>query len=281
MAPRAKRSTRRNNKRFKNKRVNISNKQVAKIAKKVNQQTTVIKRHDFAGVNQLMPFGTSQNGLITAQTMRVFAPLQLNKDGSNSASADFHNRESQRIYARNCMFKMNVQPHRQYVQPFQIRLLCGYYKGDDNDGTQGVGLTPAALKVLYPNINDAVYTKNTGHKDYYWKYRKTFTFCPRQLYNGIQEYPTEDDQSEIDSALWLPKDISYNFRFNRIHEYEDSDSDSLNGWTPIIVVQCMPLEGGQVFTRPNIESDIASGSIGTTPSPLLRISMITYFNDCH
>ena len=259
----------------------ISKKQVAKVAKKVSQQTTIIKRHAFAGLDQLCPYGTSPNGLFTGATFRVFLPLNISKDTSGSNSANLNARESARIFARNCQFQCNVQPSNQYLQPFQMRLMAGYYKGDDNAGTQGAGVLPATLKTLYPEINDMPYTKNVGQRDYYWKYKKTFNFCPKQLYDGVDESNAlgGEDASHVTNSLWMPRTIKYNFRFNRVHEYEDADGDSLNGWTPLIVLQCMPLEGGTAFTRPNIESD-QSNNKGAAPTPVLHTSMITYFNDC-
>lgn len=164
-----------------------------------------------------------------------------------------------------------------------MRLMAGYYKGDDNAGTQGAGLLPVTLKTLYPEINEMPYTKNAGQRDYYWKYKKTFNFCPKQLYDGVDETSLiagQPDKSHVTNSLWMPKTIKYNFRFNRVHEYEDADGDSLNGWTPLIVLQCMPLEGGTGFTRPDIESDQNTNK-GASPSPVLHTSMITYFNDCH
>lgn len=260
----------------------ITPKQTAKVVKKTLNQTTIIKRHAFQGLEQLCPYGTSPNGLFQGQTFRVFLPLALAKDTNETAASDFNNRESSRIYARNCQFKCNVQPNSKYMAPFQMRIMAGYYKGDDNDGTQGGGLTPAVLKTLYPNIQDLPYTRNDGQRDYYWKYRKTFNFCPKQLYDGVAEHMpgVTEDESQVNRSLWMPRSFSYNFRFNRIHEFETAESDTLNGWTPLIVVQCMPLEGGPTFSRPNIETDLDNNNIGS-PSPLLNVSMVTYFNDCH
>lgn len=280
MAPKGKRNLKRGNKRHKGKSKPVTKRQVAKVAKQVTTQTTIIKRHAFSGIDRICPFGTSPNGLNSAESFRVFLPLALNKDTTNANASDLNNRESARIYARNCQFKCNVQASTKYIQPFQMRIMAGYYKGDDNDGTQGHGLSPSTLKTLYPEINDLPYTKNIGQRDYYWKYRKTFNFCPRQLYDGEDEYPGQADQSEVNRALWMPRSFGYNFRFNRIHEFEDADADSLNGWTPLIVVQCLPLEGGTMFTRPDIETDLDNNQ-GASPTPVLHCSMVTYFNDCH
>lgn len=276
------RSLKRGNKRRSRKAKSITPKQSAKIVKKVTSQTTIIKRHEFAGIDKLCPFGTSPNGLFSGETFHVFLPLALSKDTAESSASDFNNRESSRIYARNCQFRCNVQASNKYLQPFQMRIMAGYYKGDDNDGTQGTGLNPQTLKTLYPKINDLPYTRNDGQRDYYWKYRKTFNFCPKQLYDGIAEHMpgVQDDESQVNRSLWMPRTFTYNFRFNRVHEYEDGDSDSLNGWTPLIVVQCTPLEGGTMFTRPNVVTDL-DNNLGASPTPVLHCSMVTYFNDCH
>lgn len=243
-------------------------------------RSVIIKRHPFPGIDRVIPFGTSVSGLVSNQTFKIFYPLQLPKSSANSNADDFNNRESNRIYARNCSFQCHIQPRSLTLEPFQIKMMCGYFKGDDNLGTGQ--LTEAQLKALYPEINNLPYTRNNGQRDFYWKYVKTWTLCPRQLYDGVAEHMpgVMDDQSQVNRALWLPKQINYNFKFNKLFTYESDEGDALNGWMPLIAIQCLPLEGGTAFTRPDLEGDL-SAAAGSYPSPTLHCSMVTYFNDCH
>lgn len=238
-------------------------------------RSVIIKCHKFPAMDRVIPFGTSQNGVIQGQTFKIFYPLLMTKSQYNSNADDFNNRESNRIYARNCKFQCHVQPRSVTMEPFQIKIMCGYFKGDDNIGTGQ--LSESSMQTLYPEINDLPYTKNTGQRDFYWKYRKTYTLCPRQLYDGIDE---ASDESQVNRALWLPKEINYNFRFNKLFTYESDEGDALNGWMPLIAIQCLPLEGGTAFTRPDLETDL-DGAAGSYPSPTLHCSMVTFFNDCH
>lgn len=259
------------NKKSKQKKV------VKKAVKESLAKSVIVKRHAFTGLDRIMPFGMNVSN-VSLDSFRLFFPLHLSKSTANSNADDFNNRESNRIYARNCQFWCNIQPRTTCIEPFQIRIMAGYFKGDDNTGTGQ--LTSQALKTLYPEINDLPYTRNTGQRDFYWKYTRTYNMCPKQLYNGTDETYPAPDESQADRALWLPKDLKYNFRFNRLYDYEDDEGDSINGWTPLIAVQCLPLEGGTAFTRPDIETNI-SGNVGAYPGPLMHVSMVTYFNDCH
>lgn len=249
-----------------------------KAVKTALNHSVIVKRHAFPGMDRIRPFGNSVDGLIVGQTFRVFYPLLMAKSVSNSNADDFGNRESNRIYARNCKFTCNVQPPPTLTEPFQIKMMCGYFKGDDNIGTGQ--LTNAQLKTLYPEIHNFPYTKNVGQRDFYWKYTKIITMCPKQLYNGTDEtYPAEDE-SQADRALWMPRTINYNFKFNKLFTYETDEGDALNGWVPLIALQCQPLEGGTAFTRPNNEAGFSDPK-GANPGPLLHMNMVTYFNDCH
>lgn len=260
-------------------KVKTKKKIIKRAVKESLNKSVIIKRHPFTGIDRLLSFGTDVSGL-QLKTFRLFFPLQLSKSSSNSNADDFNNRESNRIYARNTQFWMNVQTPSTQMEPYQIRIMCGYFKGDDNSGTGQ--LTDQNLKTLYPEINNLPYTKNIGQRDFYWKYEKVINMCPKQLYNGTAEPYTNPggDESQSDRALWMPRDFKYNFRFNRLYDYESDEGDSLNGWTPLIAVQMLPLEGGTAFTRPNFETDIDAAA-GNNKCPLMHVSMVTYFNDCH
>lgn len=248
------------------------------IQRSVMNKTVITKKHLFPGISGIRPFGSDDNdqGVINNQTFYIFNPLNIEKTNTNAPADDWANRESSKIYARNTTFSMKVKPDNLFLEPFYIKVLAGYFKGDDNAGTQS--LTPASLKSLYPDIDNGIYTKHTGQRDFYWKYQKKRLVCPKQIYdsNGSDD---QQLQSEPMRALVCPFTMTYNFRFNRVHEYESTDGDSLQGWTPVIAVQCMPLEGNSPFQRRTLEGDLQVP--GSRPGPILDVVMTTYFNDCH
>jgi len=254
------------------------------LAQFVKNQSVITKKHLFPGLNGIRPFGSDDNdsGIVSNQQWRIFHPMNLHKEATQSPANDWGDRESSKIYAKNTSFKMRVTPDQLFLEPFYVRILAGYFKGDDNVGTQG--LTNASMKTIYPEIDSGKYTRNTGQRDFYWKYEKTRLVCPKQIYdsNGSDNATTGMGQVELDEpmrALVCPFEMNYNFVHNRIHSFEDSDGDSLNGWTPIIAVQCLPLQGNNPFLRKTLEGDTSNP--GSRPGPVLDVVMTTYFNDCH
>lgn len=254
------------------------------IANFVKNQSVITKKHLFAGLNGIRPFGGDDhdNGIILNNKWKVLHPLNLSKQVGATAANDWGDRESSKIYAKNTTFQMRVTPDPLFLEPFYVRVLAGYFKGDDNVGTQGI--TEASMGVLYPEIDSGKYTRNTGQRDFYWKYENTRLICPKQIYdsNGSDNATTAMGQVEAAEpmkALVCPVDMKYNFIHNRVHSYEDSDGDSLQGWTPIIAIQCVPLQGSTKFDRKTLEGDTTV--IGTRPGPILDIVMTSYFNDCH
>lgn len=254
------------------------------VANFVKNQAVITKKHLFPGYNGIRPFGsdTHDNGVVNNQQWKLFTPLNMSKQVGETPANDWGDRESSKIYAKNTTFKMRVTPSTDFLEPFYVRILAGYFKGDDNVGTQG--LTAASMKVLYPEIDSGKYTRNTGQRDFYWKYDKTRLVCAKQIYdsNGSDNATTAMGQVEAAEpmkALICPFNMDYNFIHNRVHSYEEHDGDSLQGWTPIIAVQCMPLQGNGEFTRKTLEGDLTAP--GLRPGPVLDVVMTTYFNDCH
>jgi hypothetical protein len=237
----------------------------------------LIKGHKFAGHDDMSLFGTAPAGgeSYDPKEWYIFNPLMLNRI-SNATPSDT-DRQSNQIFARNSRAEFQIIPSKRCIQGFQVRLCAGFFKGDDNKGTQG--LVSNDLKVIYPDIHTLLNSKqNPATDDFKWNYSKTYTFVPRQIYDEDTE---EGDHTGADRtlvALWTPRTIKFNFKFMRKHSYEGADGDSLNGWNPIICLQCKPLEGGTTFTRPTLP---ASADVGVNPSPRIHSSMLTYFNDIH
>tara|TARA_B100000519_G_scaffold197154_1_gene204536 strand:+ start:588 stop:1454 length:867 start_codon:yes stop_codon:yes gene_type:complete len=235
----------------------------------------LIKGHKFAGHDDMSLFGTAPAGgeSYDPKEWYIFNPLMLNRV-SNATPSDT-DRQSNAIFARNSRAEFQFIPSKRCIQGFQVRLCAGWFKGDDNKGTQG--LMSNDLKVIYPDIHTLLNSKqNPATDDFKWIYSKTYTFVPRQIYDEDTE---EGDHAGADRtlvALWTPRTIRFNFKHMRKQTYEGADGDSLNGWNPIICLQCKPLEGGTAFTRPTLP---ASADTGVNPSPRIHSSMLTYFND--
>jgi hypothetical protein len=235
----------------------------------------LIKGHKFAGHDDMSLFGTAPAGgeSYDPKEWYIFNPLMLNRI-SNASPSDT-DRQSNAIFARNSRAEFQFIPSKRCIQGFQVRLCAGWFKGDDNKGTQG--LVSNDLKVVYPEMHTLLNTKqNPATDDFKWIYSKTYTFIPRQIYDeDVSEGDTMGDDRVL-VALWTPKTIKFNFKYMSKKTYEGADGDSLNGWNPIIALQCKPLEGGTAFSRPTLPG---SADTGNNPGPRIHSSMLTYFND--
>ena len=237
----------------------------------------VIKGHKFAGHDDMSLFGTAPAGgeSYDPKEWYIFSPLMLNRV-SNATPSDT-NRQSDTIFARNSRAEFQFIPSKRCIQGFQVRVCAGYFKGDDNKGTQG--LVSNDLKVIYPEIHTKLQTKqNKATDDFKWNYSRTYTFVPKQIYDEDTEEGDHTGADRVLVALWTPKTIKVNFKYFAKKTFESADGDSLNGWNPIIALQCKPLEGGTAFTRPTLP---ASADVGVNPSPRIHSSMLTYFSDIY
>lgn len=237
----------------------------------------ITKTHKFAGHDDMSLFGNVYGSPESTDPVEwyVFQPLTLNRV-SNASPSD-NNRQSNKIYARNSRAEFQFIPSKRCIQGFQVRVVSGFFKGDDNVGTQG--LTKNIMKTIYPDIHTKLNTKeNPATDDFKFKYSRTYTFVPKQIYDEDTEEGDHTGADRVLVALWTPKTIKVNLPYNRVHTYESADGDSLNGWCPIICIQCKPLEGGTQFSRPTLP---ASADVGTNPSPRIHSSMLTYFSDLY
>lgn len=236
----------------------------------------VIKSHKSVGYDNVSLFGTSGAGLGgDPQEWILIKPLNLNR--VTNAAPDDNDRQANTINARNVSTKIELFPSKRYKQPFQMRIAYGYFKGTNSGGSQT--LNAEALKSLYPDVNDALWDREAaGKQDFKWKYHRTYTMTPRNIYDEDTE---EGDHVGADRTLvanWMPRKFGINFKFNRRFTYENEDGDSLDGWMPIVAIQCKPIPGGSQFTRPALPT---SADIGAFPSPRLSINTTMYFNDVH
>ena len=238
--------------------------------------SSIIKQHNLTGYDNAALFGTSGVGESGDPIeWHLMKPLFLTRAGGTSPSET--ERQSDCIWARNCRFNIDVFPGKQVKQTFQLRVLYGYFKGDAGVGTQN--LTAAAMKGIYPDIHDRPSDdESDGKKDFYWKHQRTYTMSPRQIYDEDTEEGDHTGADRVLVANWHPIHIKGNFNFNRKQTYSNADADSLNGWMPIIAIQCKPLPGGNSFTRPSVPG---GGETGAFPCPRLHIKATTYFSDIY
>lgn len=236
-----------------------------------------IKAHKFAGHDDMSLFGTAPAGgeSYDPKEWYIFNPLMLNRVANSAPSQN--NRQSDTIFARNSIFECQFIPSKRCIQGFQVRMCFGYFKGDDNKGTQG--LVSNDLKTIYPEIHTKLQTReNPATADFKWNYSRTYTFTPKQIYDEDTEEGDHTGADRVLVALWTPKTIKMNMKHFRKKTYESADGDSLNGWNPIMAIQCKPLQGGTAFTRPTLPS---SADTGVNPSPRIHSSMVTYFSEVY
>lgn len=236
--------------------------------------SSVIKQHNAAGYDNAALFGTSGVGESGDPIeWHLIKPLFLTRAGGTAP--DETNRQSDSIWARNCRWNIDIFPPKTCKQTFQIRIVQGYFKGDAGVGTQN--LTQAVMKNIYPDIHDRLNDEdNTGKKDFYWKYQRTYTLSPKQIYDEDTEEGDHAGADRILVANWHPVHLKGNFNFNRKQTFANADADSLNGWMPVIGIQCKALPGGNQFTRPSVPGGANTGAF---PCPRLHIKSTTYFSD--
>lgn len=237
----------------------------------------IIKNLTLTGYDDQSLFGNDgvMQGASDPIEWHMIKPLNINRVAMTNP--DPKARQSDSIWARNTKFKMEVFPSKRNIHGCQIRVVYGYYKGDSNQAIQGLSVDN--LKSIYPKINDKLQDReHSGKQDFYWKNSQTWTFTPHQVFDEDTE---EGDHTGVDRvlvALHKPHTFYANFNYNRKMTYENDDGDSLNGYLPIIAVQCKPIPGGSQLTRPTLP---ASADYGNNPSPRVSIDCSTYFSDIH
>ena len=139
-------------------------------------QMVQIKAHKFAGHDDMSLFGTAPAGgeSYDPKEWYIFSPLMLNRVANSAPSQN--NRQSDTIFARNTRGEFQFIPSKRCISGFQVRVVMGYFKGDDNKGTQG--LVSNDLKTIYPDIHTKLQTReNAATADFKWNYSRTYTFC--------------------------------------------------------------------------------------------------------
>ncbi len=253
----------------------------------------ITKIHKFAGMGQLHPFGTSVGGIRDSNWYLHF-PANLARNNGQTALLDTTYRESSRIHFKNVRYNLQFLPEDKTIRPVQYRFAFGYFKGDDNLGSQQI--TSTKMNQAFPTVDDNLKrtspsaTPNVpSASDFYMKYvSKVYTITPKQIYdsNGSDDLHGAlgaggalTELPEPMRALWLPKSHTFNFTLNRTLTYEGPDGDSLNGWCPFFAVQSTCI--GDTWTCPDVISNITPADWGAKPCPLLKIDSTSYFCDIH
>jgi len=250
--------------------------------KLVADRMKITKCHKPSGLETIFPFGVTDAGLRDANWYQY--PLCNLTAGANRIGGGLNDnynvdttlRESVRIFHKNSTVQFILVPSKAYLAPIQYRYVCGYFKGDDNVGTQQI--TNSILDAAYPTIHSRLKVGKAGRNDFYFtEISKTHTLTPKMIYdvNG------SDDQtlSETMNAIWLPRTHRCNFRCNKIRQFESDESDSLDGWYPFFAIQCLPVVGSPAFNAPDIISDEDTWSALQTPTPMLQLDVATWFQD--
>lgn len=246
----------------------------------------ITKCHRVQGVDHVMPFGMSSDGLTTNQHWYIQPLAQLDRHytaaGGNVAAYadDKTNRESSRIFHKNTTINLDIVPNTINITPFAYRVAMGYFKGSRIEGTQELRVPD--MVTMFPDMRTPLkngYSGNQESSRFYWTYvSKPTTVTPKQIYDANGSDDTMGPESL--SALWVPQSRTYKFKANRIRTYAGDAGNTLEGWTPIFCIQCMPLVGQTSFTHPNIHTDV-TGNVGSTPCPMLQLNVKTYFQDIH
>lgn len=262
---------------------------------KLMNKMCITKIHQFVGLEELRPFGTSVSGIDTASWW-MMNPAALARNNGGTATIDNTIRESSRIHFKNFRINFNFLPNRQCYAPLQYRFIYGFYKGDDNAGTGS--LTPALLTSMFPKLTTNVKNKLPGAytspsaQDLYIRYQsKVYTCTPKMIYdaNGSDDSQSGTEIVIGENALtegaepmrgvWLPRSHKLNFKVNRQLNYESADGDSLNGYAPFFAIQCVGIEFP--FSKPDIPTDTDRTKWGRFPCPRIQVDATSYFCDIH
>lgn len=250
--------------------------------KLVADRLKITKCHKPTGLDTLYPFGNTNATL--RDSIWYHYPLANITAAHNATEQnvgdnfliDNTKRESSRIFHKNSQIEFVIIPAKNYLEPIQYRYVCGYFKGDDNAGTQQ--LTNQNLEGLFPRIHSRMKTGLGGRNDFYFtNISRAFTITPKMIYDSNG---SDDAQgSERMEALWIPKSHKLNMRCNKIRQYESDESDSLDGWYPFFAIQCVPVPGASAFNAPDIISDTSSWSGLQTATPQVQLEIRTWFQD--
>lgn len=255
------------------------------VVKLVADKLKITKCNKPINLQQLFVFGRTQSGLTNNPNWYHYPLCNLTSQHNaieatvgDNLTVDLEKRESVRIFHKNSRVNFTLIPAKGYLEPIQYRYVLGYFKGDDNAGTQ-TGLTNANLNTLYPTIHTRMKRGKGGRNDFYYTFiSKTYTLTPKMIYdvNGSDD---NSGASETMNAIWLPKTHSCNMICNKVRQFESDEADSLDGWTPFFAIQCLPVAGSSGFNAPDLPTDEGTWSGLQNACPQLQLEICTYFQD--
>lgn len=259
----AKSWVRKNPRRFR-RMYNRSGRNVSKIALRSALSLKETKQHEIINNAGFASWTSSQPWL-------TFQPLNLDLSASDSESA----RESNNVYVNNFRLKLDMEPHKEYIDPFYIRIVKGWAKGSSNYG-EAAGFQIPKDMIHASNLASKPGTNHYSQFDKDdWKILsdKTIRHTPKQIYDSTSGESVSETAGVTNDnrALWSGFRRTINWKFARKYRYEDAYGNSLVGWYPFVAIQIDRIADGTSFT----------GTTGSGRSPLLKYHSNLYFKDIH
>ena len=251
-----------------------SDARVRQLARQAISAQKELKMHKDDMVNQAPNLQANSGG-----GWVCWQPTYISGGLPNAQSSDAI-RMTNETWIRNFAGIANIQMSSLTINPVEIRVLKGYYKGSatPNATVPNAFLTGGAshLSSSFPN-RMVRYDKDN------WKILedKFFTVVPLQIYDSSGS----DDSvgNEPMRAVWKAVNIKTNFRLNRVYRYTDQNDSNETGdtlqvnpaylapgtWIPFFAIQC------------RCPSSQFTDYQGVNPSPTWDTKFTTYFKDNH
>ena len=231
----------RNNNRRRFRKKPVKKTSMYKIAKKAN--------YDMIPRKYRPEDGTFAMNSSTVNSTAVFPYLIPAETYAGSADTDeLMKRTGNQIYLERCAGVFNIKPPKEIISPIQVRLVCGWFKGNTT-GTplQGPGVDETlTAQNLYNTFQNRL--ARYSRANYKIERDSFFTMTPEQIYDSNGS----DDSigAETLHAIWKPRLLKCNFKIHRRmlytggkqgedHEIE-ADGRFVMGWKPFIFLLVEP-----------------------------------------
>lgn len=192
--------------------------------------------------------------------------------GSTDSQTD---RETKNIYAMNHRIRFYIEPHPKYVQPFYIRVLQGWCKGQVSPA-----LTPqeqcfaSNFETAFPKVDS-----RPDKADFSIQYDKTFRVEPHQVYDSSSGSSTGEETglTNDNRANWRPLLLKYNKNFSRKFSFENMYGNSMQGWIPFYAIRPYEIHNGLAFVDTPSNPEVFT----QTNTPWIKKYRCLYFKDIH
>lgn len=215
--------------------------QVYKIAKKANYDMIPKKYAEDDGT-----FAMNSSTLNSTVVLPYLIPA-VSYAGS-AGTDELMKRNGNQIYLERCAGVFNIKPPKEIISPIQVRLVCGWFKGNTT-GTplEGPGVSEQlTAESLYNTFQNrlARYSKN----NYKIVRDSFFTMVPEQIYdaNGSDDHALAEQMH----AIWKPRLLKCNFKIHRRIRYAggkqgedheiEANGENVIGWKPFVFLLVEP-----------------------------------------